>query len=154
MATKPSLPLALALLALSACAKPSAAEVFVLDGKTYSVPSAHVTSSNREGYTFVRIKNPDKPYELVYDNRAQGAEHGPGVPKLFSVNDEDQAGVDYHRGSNGTIVCRKAVAPEGGCGVRLKHRGTEWTILFPVARLGEASTLEPDALALLDRYAS
>lgn len=141
----------LVLVAGGACGKPSA-EAFVLDGKTYSMPSEHVTSSTREPHMFVRIKNPDKPYELVYDSRSQGAEHGPGVPKLFSVNDEDQSGVEYHRGSNRTIVCRRAVAPEGGCGVRVNHEGTEWTVLFPVAHLGQAARLERDALALLEQY--
>ena len=152
-ALKQKFVLALVLLASSACGKP-AAEVFVLDGRTYSVPSEQVTASNREPHTFVRIKNPEKPYELVYDSRAQGAQHGPGVPRLFSINDEDQSGVDYYRGSNGTIVCRKAVAPKGGCGVRLNHGGVEWTVLFPAARLSEAPKLERDALALLDAYAT
>jgi hypothetical protein len=137
----------------SGCGAP-AAEVFMVDGRTYTVPSRHLRSSGREPHVFMRIKHPDRPYELVYDSRAPGAQQGPGVPRLFSVNDEEQSGVEYYPGPGGTIVCRRAVHPKGGCGMRLEHGGVEWTLLFPVARTGEAASFKREATALLDRYRS
>jgi hypothetical protein len=76
------------------------------------------------------------------------------VPRLFSINDEDQSGVEYREGPDGTTVCRKAVHPKSGCGLRFDHRGVEWILLFPIARSGEAASFKGDATALLDRYAT
>jgi hypothetical protein len=135
-----------------ACAERSV-ERFELEGSTYSIPSHHLSSSNREAYTFLRIKPPEKPYELVYDSRAPGAAQGPGVPRLFSVNDEEQSGVEYRQVGKTTIVCRKAVNPKGGCGLRMRHLGVDWALLLPMARVEEAASLERDAAALLDGYA-
>lgn len=129
-------------------------ETFTVDGKTYSVPSSHLSSSSREPHLFVRIKHPDKPYDLVYDGRAPGAQLGPGVPRLFSINDEDQSGVEYSDLPDGMLVCRKAVHPKGGCGLRFRHLDVEWILLFPIARAGEANSFKRDAAALLDDYAA
>jgi len=139
---------------LVACAcEGRSTEVFELDGSRYSIPEAHLSSASRGPPAFIRIKHPEKPYDLVYDGRGQGAQHGPGVPRLFSVNDEGQDGVAYRKGPGGTIVCREAVNPKGGCGLRIAHKGVAWTLLFPIARAGEASRFEQDAAALLNGYA-
>ena len=137
----------------TACEKRSV-ETFTVDGRTYSVPSRHLSSSSREPHVFLRIKHPEKPYDLVYDDRTPGAQLGPGVPRLFSINDEDQTGVEYRDLPDGTLVCRKAVHPKGGCGLRFQHHGVEWILLFPIGRAGEAALFKRDATALLDDYAT
>lgn len=142
-----------ALLILVACGGGSGYEQLAIDGTTYSIPSAHISSINREPHIFVRVKNPGAPFQLVYDSRAVGAQSGPGIPRIFSINDEGQTGVEYHDAPSGLIVCRKAVHPNGGCGTRLVHRGAEWAVLFPINRLPQAARITADAATLLDRYA-
>lgn len=143
---------ALTLLAVAACGD-RAIERFAIDGRRYSVPAAHLVSGSREPHVFIRIKHPDRAYDLVFDSRLQGAQSGPGVPRLFSINDGDEAGVEYHDRPTSTVICRKAVPPNGGCGLRLDHAGVHWTVLFPASRLSEAESIEQDATRLLDRYA-
>lgn len=142
------------LLTLAACGGGSGSQVLEIDGTAYSIPSAHISSINREPHTFVRVKNPGAPFQLVYDSRSVGAQSGPGVPRIFSINDEGQTGVEYHDAPSGLIVCRKAVHPNGGCGTIVKHRGAEWAVLFPIERLPQAARITADAATLLDRYTS
>jgi len=144
--------LALTTLAFVGCSN-TASQVFAIDGQRYSVPAAHLLSGSREPHLFMRIRHPDRAYDLVLDERLQVAQNGPGVPRLFSINDGDAAGVEYYGRPTGTVVCRKAVPPNGGCGLRLVHSGVHWTVLFPVARLSEAETIQQDAARLLDSYA-
>lgn len=145
--------LAAVTMSAGACAEPGA-EAFAVEGRIYSVPSDHLRSSSRDPHLFVRIKHPDRPYDLVYDARSARAHQWPGVPRLFSINEENPSAVEYRRGPGGTIGCRKATPPKGGCGLRVEHRGVEWTLLFPIARVDEAEAFHRDAVALLDQYSS
>lgn len=140
-----------ALLAVSACGAETEERLNTGAG-TYAIPSEHISTVTREPHTFVRIKNADKPFDLVFDSRAQGTEVAPGIPRIFSVNDKGQTGIEYYRSRFGVVVCRKAVHPNSGCGVRVEHDGSEWTILFPIKRVREAEPIVREALALLDHY--
>lgn len=123
-----------------------------VEGQSYSFPSDHVSSISREPHSFVRLNPPDKQFSLVYDSRLVGAQTGPGVPRIFSVNDEDQSGVEYSERAGGVIVCRRAVHPNGGCGTMVDHGSAQWAVLFPLEQLGKAEAIVNEALAALNEY--
>lgn len=147
-----SVPFAL-LLMLAACGR-AELETLNVEGRAYAVPSGHISSLTREPHVFLRVKPPETRFSLVYDSRAVGAQSGPGVPRIFSVNDEGQTGVEYHQRGESLVVCRKAVHPNGGCGTMVDHDGAQWAVLFPLERLPEAEKLAREAVAMLDEYSA
>ncbi len=141
------------LLGLAAC-RGQGAEVMSVSDQRYSFPSHHISSLTRKPHTFVRLKPPEKQFSLVYDSRAVGAQSGPGVPRIFSVNDEGQTGVEYHNSGRLLVVCRKAVHPKGGCGTVIDHGKAQWAVLFPIDRIREAEAIVGEARAQLNAYRS
>lgn len=143
--------LPLFLLAAAACA-PEGHERLTAGERTYGIPSDHISTLTREPHTFVRIKHPERPYDLVFDSRTQGATDARGAPVIFSINDGKSPGIQYFRSGVGIVTCRRAVNPRGGCGIKLSHGRNEWSLIFPEKRVGEAESFVRDAAALLDRY--
>lgn len=131
---------------------PETVERLTAGNTVYAIPSRHVSTATREPHTFVRIKHPERPYDLIYDSRSQGVTDARGAPVIFSINDGRSPGIEYYRSRLGTITCRRAVNPRGGCGTKLQHGGNEWSIVFPERRRGEAEAFIRDAVSLLQRY--
>ena len=128
-------------------------ERFTLSKQEYAVPTSHIRSIRRGGaQSFVRIKHPDHPIELVFDGKSNGLTDSSGAPRIFSVNDSDYPGLTYRSGTGETIVCRGAVSARAGCGTKLTHGSARWSVLFPVSKVEEAAELTEQALAVLDRY--
>jgi hypothetical protein len=57
----------------------------------YRVPERHILSLTEAPHQFVRIKDPERRFELVYDSRTQGRDDALGWPVLFSLNDAERA---------------------------------------------------------------
>lgn len=121
-------------------------------GRTYAIPSQHVSTVTREPHIFVRIKHLERRYDLIYDSRSQGLTDQQGAPAVFSVNDGQSPGVVYFRSSVGMITCRRTANPRGGCGLVLKHGRNEWSLIFPESRLSQAEQFVRDASSQLQRY--
>lgn len=140
-------------LVLAACASGDTPVTTIsLGDATYRVPDAHILSVSREPHQFVRIKPPERTFELVYDSRTAGQTDGFGWPVIFSLNDESAPNIDRHEGGDLMIVCREAVNPRGGCGLKVTHHGAEWTVLFPRGQFGTARAIRQRALAVLESY--
>ena len=118
----------------------------------YRVPVAQITSLTEEPHQFVRIKPPDRNFELIYDSRTAVKTDRFGWPVIFSLNDERAPGIHRHARGNLMVVCRQAVHPNAGCGVKVAHRGAEWSVLFADAHLEEALVIRHRALAALTAY--
>lgn len=131
---------------------PETEERLTAGSRTYAIPSRHISTVTREPHTFVRVKHPDRPYDLIYDSRSQGVTDRRGAPVIFSINDGQSPGIDYYRSGVGVVTCRRAVNPRGGCGLKLRHGENEWSLIFPESRLGEAEQFARDASSLLQRY--
>lgn len=142
----------LLVLFMSVGCAPETAEKLTAGNSTYKIPSRHVSTVTREPHTFVRIKHPKRPYDLIYDSRSQGVTDARGAPVIFSINDGQSPGIEYHRSPLGTITCRRAANPRGGCGTKLRHGENEWSIVFPEGRRGEAEAFIRDAVFLLRQY--
>lgn len=128
-------------------------ERFTLSKQEYAVPISHVRSIRLGGASsFVRIKHPDFPIELVFDGKSNGLTDESGAPQIFSVNDGDYPNMTYHSGPGDTIVCRAATSARAGCGMKLSHGSARWSVLFPTSKVEEAPKLARQALALLDEY--
>ena len=139
-------------LALAACASGETPITTIsLGDATYRVPDAHILSVSREPHQFVRIKPPERTFELVYDSRTAAQTDRFGWPVIFSLNDERAPNIDRH-GGDLMVVCREAVNPRGGCGLKVTHRGAEWTVLFPRAQFAAAHVIRQRALAVLADY--
>jgi hypothetical protein len=121
---------------------------------SYLFPGAHVRSAIDEDHRFVRIKHPERSFELIYDSRIAGKTDVENWPQIFSLNDEGKPNVDRHAVGELKMVCRRAVHPRGGCGIEVRHRGTVWNAVFPRKDKMEAQTIKREALALLDSYAA
>ena len=117
-----------------------------------AVPSTHVRSIIREPHKFVRIKHPDTQFELVYDSRLAGEWDQQGIARIFSVNHAAAPGIEYHQIGGTLVVCRKAPAPNGGCGTKLRFGDADWRVLFPEARLQEAPLILRQASKVLSDY--
>jgi hypothetical protein len=100
----------------------------------------------------VRIKHPDFPIELVFDDKSNRLTDSSGAPQIFSVNDGDYPNLTYRSGPGDTIVCRGAASARAGCGMKLSHGTAKWSVLFPVGRVEEAPEFADQALTLLDHY--
>lgn len=127
-------------------------ERFQVGSQQLAVPSSHVRSITREPHGFVRIKHPDAQFELVYDSRLTGAWDEKGIAQIFSVNEDAAPGVEYHQIAETLVVCRKAPAPNGGCGTKLKFGDADWTVLFPEASLKDAPLIARKASEVLNSY--
>lgn len=140
-------------LVCSSCAVSEDAVTRVQIGeKQYIVPSTHVSSVLREPHQFIRVRPPEREFDLVYDSRLAGRSNQHAFPVIFSVNDEQAPDVEHHTIEGLTVVCRRAVHPQGGCGMKLQHHSVEWAVLFPFARRSEASVIRGRALEALNAY--
>ena len=146
------LPLVLPLVLAACGSSDTAGKMITLGEARYAVPEAHVTSLSRKPHQFVRIKPPEASFELVYDSRTAGRSDRRGWPVIFSLNDERAPNVTRYSSDDLMVVCRKAVNPEGGCGLRVSHRGAEWTVLVPGDHLNAAGLIRQRALAALAAY--
>lgn len=118
----------------------------------YRVPDEHIVSVSSEPHQLVRIKPPERSFELVYDSRTAGQTDRFGWPAIFGLNDERAPNVDRYARGDLVVVCQRAPSPKGGCGLKVKHRGAEWTVLFPNAQAPAAHLIRQRALAVLAGY--
>ncbi len=127
---------------------------FHTESSRYLIPESHVRSVERGPHTFIRVKNPEVSFELVYDSRLQSRRAPGGAPLLFSINDGDYRRILYRRSPGGRlVVCRIAsAAPRGGCGMPLFHGGGTWTVLFPDGQLAQTDAIRSAATDLLAHY--
>ncbi|MGE3745639.1 MAG: hypothetical protein AB7G25_08030 [Sphingomonadaceae bacterium] len=125
-----------------------------LAGQIYAVP-AELLSAVRLGAenTFVRIMSPDVAADIVFDEKLNGLVDQAGAPQIFSINDGRYPNIAYHARSGRIIVCRAGMASRTGCGMRFKHIGVDWALLFPVGRLEDAEILLEEATTILDGFA-
>lgn len=136
------------------CADKGAETIVKLGEATYRLPDSHIRSITREPHQFVRLKAPEHSFELVYDSRIDGRAGPQGWPVIFSLNDDRAPNVERLVHGDLKIVCRRAVNPRGGCGIEVRHGGTDWDVLFPRDRMPQAHSIEREALAALDLYRS
>lgn len=127
-------------------------ETFSVSGERYAVPAAHIRSIERESPAFIRIAHPDVPFELIYDGRTAGARDERGIPQVFSINDSPAPNIEYHRVGRRVVVCRRAVAPRNGCGIKVRHGRAEWSVRFPFGHVEEADRIADRAISLLNHY--
>jgi hypothetical protein len=146
------LPLLLPLLLAACAAGEDQVTAITLGGASYQVPDAHIRSSTEEPHQFVRIKPPERSFELIYDSRTAGQTDRFGFPVIFSLNDEKAPNIDRHVRGDFMVVCRQAVNPRGGCGLKVSHGGAEWAVLFPNAQSDAANAIREQALATLAAY--
>lgn len=139
-------------LILVACGSPAQPEQLVVGDVTYEIPSREVLSITREPHLFARISPEGRPFHLVLDSRSQGQQDARGAPAIHSLNDGSSPGISYHRVGQHFVVCRRAVNPNGGCGMAIDHAGHRWHLLFPDSRLSEADAFAAEARASLGRY--
>lgn len=140
-------------LVLAACgSSDTAGTVLTLGSAKYAVPDAHIRSLTQKPHQFVRIKRPDSSFELVYDSRTAARSDGRGWPVIFSLNDQRAPNVRRYSSDDLKVVCRQAVHPEGGCGLKVTHSGAEWTVLFPNDHLNASAAIRQRALADLADY--
>lgn len=137
---------------LTSCADNAQHLPLVIDGAVYAVPESHVQSRADAPFRFVRIKPPDRPFELVFDSRSLKRTDRNGWPVIFSLNDGTAPNIDYAESEGLRIVCTRAPAPGGGCGFKLSDHRTEWTVLFPQIHLPAAGRIQEDAASQLQAY--
>ena len=136
---------------LGACADESHSLLFSVAGVEYEVPAGHIQSFSSAPHQFIRIKAPDQPFDLAHDSRLMP--HGSnGWPVVFSLNDGKAPNVEYLQSGRHKIVCRKASAPEGGCGLTVDDAGVKWSVLFPERQLAVADDLYARASKQLQDY--
>lgn len=137
---------------LASCVDDKQHVTLVMDDIAYDVPVAHVKSHTGSPHQFVRIKTPDHSFELAYDGRLRQRTGPNGWPVVFSLNDGSAPNLELIDSGGHKVVCRRASAPKGGCGFRLVHRGTEWSVLFPRDRLANIGAVQAEAAAQLESY--
>jgi hypothetical protein len=137
---------------LTSCADDAQHLPLVIDGAAYAVPDSHVQSHASAPSQFIRIKPPDRPFELAYDSRSLKRTDHNGWPVIFSLNDGTAPNIDYAESGGIKIVCIRASAPGGGCGFKLSDQGTEWTVLFPHMLLASAANIQEEAALQLQTY--
>ncbi len=147
-----SLALVLPLILVACGSSDTAGTMITLGEARYAVPQAHITSRSRKPHQFVRIKRPESRFELIYDSRTAGRSDHRGWPMIFSLNDERAPNVYRYSNADLMVVCRQAVNPVGGCGLKVTHRGAEWTVLFPSDHLGAAAIIRGRAVEALASY--
>jgi hypothetical protein len=122
------------------------------DGAYYDVPANHVQSHTLAPHLFVRVKAPQRSFELVYDSRSAQRTAANGWPVIFSLNDRTAPHIEYVEVHGQKVVCRKASAPEGGCGFKLIHQGMKWSVLFPQEHLASIGDMQIEAVSQLQIY--
>lgn len=146
---------AIATAAATGCAADAPADMQVsVDGVSYELPAAHVRALTLDPHQFVRMKPPGVSFELIYDSRSAMQVDARGWPVIFSLNDGRAPGIHRYSQEGVRVVCRRATNPLGGCGIRVEHRGANWTVLFPISEKQSADTLLDSARGVLDDYAS
>ena len=126
----------------------------IVGERTFIVPPEHIISISREPPLFVRIKLPDRPFEIIHDARSDGLRDQTGVPHIFSINDQPGHDVWYGRDERTLFVCRRASSPFGGCGTWIRYGGAQWSVLFPESRVEDADRFAREAAVALRRYGS
>lgn len=137
---------------LASCTDDRQHVTLVMDGVAYDVPTAHVKSHTSSPHQFVRIKTPNHPFELAYDDRLLQRATPNGWPVIFSLNDGTAPNVELIQSGDHKVVCRRAPAPGGGCGFRLIHQGTKWSVLFPRDHLASIGYFQAEAASQLQSY--
>ena len=124
----------------------------VKDGVVYAVPTAHMISHTNTPHQFIRIKHPDRPFELAFDSRSAQRTAPNGWPVIFSLNDGTAPNVDYVESAGHKVVCRRAPAPVGGCGFRMIVHAGDWSVLFPPDQLANIGAIRSQAARQLETY--
>ena len=126
---------------------------FELGERSYAIPASYVRALRIGGDdSFVRIKVPDFPAEIVVDEKSSGKADKTGAPQIFSINDRDYPRLNYtKRDGDKAVVCRTGMAAQSGCGTLFDHAGVEWTLLFPIGLRDRADELVEQSEQLLDR---
>ena len=127
-------------------------ETLKVGDRTFVIPPSEISSLTRDPHLFVRIRLPDRPFEIAHDARAASRRDRTGVPHIFSVNDHGEHDVWYARDGRSLVACRRATTPIGGCGTWVSYGGVTWSILFPESRIGEADSFAREAVDRLNRY--
>jgi hypothetical protein len=123
-------------------------------GVRYQFPAAHVISSTQDPHLFVRIRPPGESFELIYDSRSASQVDASGWPVIFSLNHSQVPSIYRSLQERVRVVCRQAPSPIGGCGIRVEHRGAQWSVLFSTSEAQTAAILHDRALAVLATYVS
>src|SRR5687768_8777789 len=118
----------------------------------YGVPTAQLLSYTWTPHLVIRIKAPHRPFELGFDSRSAQRTAPNGWPIIFSLNDKAAPHIAYGETRGQKIVCRKASAPEGGCGFTLIDQGIEWSVLFPEEGLASIVDMQTGAVSQLQSY--
>lgn len=118
----------------------------------YVFPPSHIMAMRQRPELFVRIRRPGEVFDIVYDGRTAASRDTRGVPVVFSISDSGTYPLDYYRTSSGTLVCRRATNPHGGCGATLVEAGASWSVLIPPARASEVGRIVAEARAALKSY--
>lgn len=140
---------------LAACGAGNGSVTQIAVGDTrYQVPDAHIRSVASEPHRFMRIQPPESSFELIYDSRTSSRVDRFGWPTIFSLNDGPAPNISRYTRGDLKIVCRQAVNPLDGCGMRVQHRELEWTVLFPFDHSGQAHLIRDRALQALKAYES
>lgn len=127
---------------------------FVMGDRRYTIPAEYITAIRIGGEdSFVRIRIPDFPAEIVVDENSSGKTDEAGAPQIFSINDKEYPRLEYSRRDNEeAIVCRVGMASQSGCGTLFEYGGMRWTLLFPLGMEGRTDNLVKEAKKLLDLY--
>lgn len=125
-----------------------------IHGRTYSIPAEYIPSYRTEaGNSFVRLKVPGFPAEIVLDEGSLGKTDENGAPQIFSINDRDYPGIDYfERGDGWPVICRSGMRAQSGCGTLFEYAGTRWMLLLPNSQRDNAKALVEKAQQLLDGF--
>jgi len=126
---------------------------FRLGSQNYAIPTEYIPAIRLGGDTsFIRIKIPDFPAEIVYDKKTAGLTDKTGAPQIFAINDRDYPRLEYSDQGDCHVVCRSGMASQTGCGTKFEHAGSEWALLFPITKRDQADRLVKQAINFLDRY--
>lgn len=141
----------LSLATLAAC-EASPPEQYQVGSTRYSIPADHLSAGRTEPEVFIRIRAPERGYELVFDQRTSGKFDDRGNPVVFSISDSAGQQLRYLRSDAGTIVRRGGANPYAGCGTSMEVPGATWSLLIPSGRLPEARRIAKQARADLRSY--
>lgn len=128
---------------------------FVMGDRRYAIPAEYIAAMRIGGEdSFVRIRIPDFPAEIVVDENSSGKTDEAGAPQIFSINDKEYPRLEYsRRDDEEAIVCRVGMASQSGCGTLFEFGGMRWTLLFPLGMEDRADDLVGEAQELLELYA-
>lgn len=135
---------------------PKTLQRFSYGGQSFTVPAQDISVIRTvKGKTFIRLKLPDHPADIVFDEASEGQISASGVPIIFSINDRDYPRIEYTMREGGSmVICRFGMAAQSGCGTKFDHAGVELALLFPLSKLDDADSLVAEARRWLDRHNS